>query len=206
MNSASKRSYRKNLITNGLIYVNGEEREVAVSNMSMTGVLARLNSESDAETAFNDSLVSTIIDFYLPKLSLAGTAEIVRVTREDTQISLALKFKDITYNIDSLLYKRKVYRKNMSVPGRILLNSEYYSFQTVNVSVEGLMVRLAETVVIAEGMTTSFEFKDLSLKGEVEVMWIDFDAEGKTLVGLKYIHVNADGLEGIPRFSTTDNS
>jgi hypothetical protein len=205
MNSESKRSYRKKLITNGLVYINGEEQEVFVVNISMTGVLVQLSCEiysSDTDSNFNDSLISTTIDFYLPQLSLAGTAEISRVTKDEHHVLLALKFQDITYNIDSLLYKRRVYRKNMSVPGRILLNNELYDFYTVNVSVEGLMIRLEKTVVIAEGITTSFEFKDLSLKGEVQVAWIDFDIEGKTLVGLKYINMNTDAIKGIPRFST----
>jgi hypothetical protein len=205
MNSASKRSYRKKLITNGLVYINGEEQEVFVVNISMTGVLVQLSCEiysSDTDSSFNDSLIATTIDFYLPQLRLAGTAEISRVTKDERHVTLALKFKDITYNIDSLLYKRRVYRKNMTVPGRILLNNEQYNFYTVNVSVEGLMIRLEKTVVIAEGVTTSFEFKDLSLKGEVQVAWIDFDIEGKTLVGLKYINMNTDAIKGIPRFST----
>jgi hypothetical protein len=202
MNLALKRSYRKKLTTTGLIYLHGEEREVSVSNISMTGVLVCLSVTTEINSALINSVIAhSIIDFYLPKLRLAGTAEIVRVTEEDSQIILALKFKEINYNIDGLLYKRKVYRKPMSVCGRILLNNKYYDFQTVNVSVEGLMIRLAETVVIAEGMITSFEFRDIHLKGEVLVIWIDFDNEGKTLVGLKYINLNANAIRGIPRFA-----
>jgi hypothetical protein len=206
MNSKSTRSYRKNLITNGLIYINGEEQEVSVVNMSIAGVLVQLNHKSvyssDTESTLNDSLASTIIDFYLPQLSLAGTAEVVRVHINEHSVSLALEFKDITYNINNLLYKRRVYRKNMSVEGQILLNNGYYNFHTINVSVEGLMIRLAETLNIVEGMTTSFEFNNLSLKGEVEVVWVDFDADDKTLLGLKYINMNTSKIKGIPRFST----
>lgn len=209
MNSESRRSYRKNLITKGLIYINKEEREVSVINMSMTGMLVQLDRESiqpsDAENDLNNALAPTIIDFYLPQLRLAGTAQVVRVNREERHDSLALQFKDITYDVDRLLYKRKVYRKNMSVAGQILLNNDHYNFQTVNISVEGLMIRLTETVVIAEGVITSFAFKDLSLKGEVEVVWIDFDVAGKTLVGLKYVNMNTDEIKGIPRFSTNNS-
>jgi hypothetical protein len=49
-------------------------------------------------------------------------------------------------------------------------------------------------------MTTTFEFKDLSLKGEVQVAWIDFDIDGNTLIGLKYINMNTDKIKGIPKF------
>jgi len=114
MNSESRRSYRKKLITNGLVYINNEEEEVFVINISMTGVLVQLSREiysSDSASTFNDSLVSTIVDFYFPQLRLAGTAEVSRVNKDERHVTLALKFNDITYNIDSLLYKRRVYRK-----------------------------------------------------------------------------------------------
>jgi hypothetical protein len=201
MNSSAKRSYRKNLVTSGLIYIHGEEREVSVSNISMTGVLVQLDSINNQESPFNNALISKTIDFYLPPLRLAGSAEIIRVSEQEGHVSLALKFKDISYNVDHLLYKRKVYRKNLAIAGHILINNHYCDFQTINVSVEGLMIRLTEVVDIAEGLITQFEFKNLSLKGEVQVVWIDFDKKGSTLLGLKYINMNTDHIKGIPRFS-----
>lgn len=204
MNSESRGSYRKNLITNGLCYINGEEREVLVSNMSMTGMLVQLTGEdiylSDIENGFSNSLISRIIDFYLPQLRVAGSAEVVRGDKGDDHISLALKFKEVTYDADNLLYKRKVYRKNMSVLGQILLNNQYHYFQSINVSVEGLMVRLEEKIAVAEGLITSFEFKKSNLKGEVKVIWVDIDSDGKTLLGLQYINMSAHPIKGIPRF------
>lgn len=191
MNSESKRSYRKKLITTALIYINGEERKVSVVNMSITGMLVQLKYKDiysgNTKGISSDTLVSTVVDFYLPTLQLAGTAEIIRVEEEDIEILLALKFQEIAYDADGVLYKRKAYRKNMSTQGQVLLNNGYHNFNTINISVEGLMIRLAETLDIAEGMITSFEFNNLSLKGEVEVVWIDFDADGNTLMGLKYI-------------------
>jgi hypothetical protein len=201
MNTESQRSYRKSLITNGLVYINGEEQEVSVVNISMTGALVQLNRPDNAECLINDALASKIIDFYLPKLRLAGTAEVVRVSGSGRSDSVALKFKEISYNIDGLLYKRKVYRKNMSVGGQIVLNNKHYNFETVNVSVEGLMIRLAETVIIAKDLIIAFEFSKLNLKGDAQVVWMDIDSEGKTLVGLKYVNMNADKIKGIPRFA-----
>lgn len=201
MNSTSKRSYRKNLAAMGLIFLNGEEREVAISNLSMTGILVEFTHPRDAEL-LNQSLalMAKVIDFYVPELNLAGTAEIIRVVNNETHKLLALKFKEIIYNIDSFLYKRKVYRKNMSIQGRITFEDKCYLFQTINVSVEGLMIRLMATAAIQEGMTGTFEFKDLSLKGEVTAVWVDVDTEGKTIMGLKYLNINRDQIKGIPRF------
>ena len=201
MKSESQRAYRKSLITKGLVYINDEEQEVSVINISLTGALVQLNRPENPESLINDASASKIIDFYLPTLRLAGTAEVVRVNGSGRDDSLALKFKEITYNVDNLYYKRKVYRKNMVVAGKILLNNKQYDFQAINVSVEGLMIRLAETIIIAQGITTVFEFKSLNLTGEAQVVWMDIDSEGKTLVGLKYINMNTDKITGIPRFA-----
>lgn len=201
MKSESQRAYRKSLITNGLVYINDEEQEVSVINISLTGALVQLTRPENPESLIDDASASKIIDFYLPKLRLAGTAEVVRVNGSGRYDSLALKFKEISYNVDNLYYKRKVYRKNMAVAGKILLNNKQYDFQAINVSVEGLMIRLAETIIIAQGITTAFEFKSLNLTGEAQVVWMDIDSEGKTLVGLKYINMNTDKITGIPRFA-----
>lgn len=205
MNPATVRSYRKNLVTNGFIYINGEERGVSISNISMTGMLVQLSNTIDTEIAFNDSLLSTTIDFFLPKLNLTGTAELVRVTPGDVQATLAFKFIEITYNINKLLYKRKFYRKNMSVPGRILLDNVYHDFYTVNVSLDGMMIRLTDAVDIAGGMTTTFESAILSLKGEVEIVWATVEEDNQTVAGLKFIDVDISNLKGIPSFSTDNN-
>lgn len=201
MKSESQRAYRKKLITSGLVYINDEEQEVSVINISLTGALVQLNRPENPESLIDDASASKIIDFYLPTLRLAGTAEVVRVNGSGRYDSLALKFKEISYNVDNLYYKRKVYRKNMAVAGKILLNNKQYDFQAINVSVEGLMIRLAETIIIAQGISTAFEFKSLNLKGEAQVVWMDIDSEGKTLVGLKYINMNTDKITGIPRFA-----
>jgi hypothetical protein len=63
------------------------------------------------------------------------------------------------------------------------------------------MIQLAETVVIAKGISTTFEFNNLNLKGEAQVVWMDIDSAGKTVVGLKYINMNTDKITGIPRFA-----
>jgi len=181
----------------------GEEREITVINISITGVLAELNSNTkdiDVKDIFNILLTSTIIDLYLPDMRLAGDAEVVRVDVNNDRILLALEFKNIAYDIDKNLNKRKAYRKNIPDPGQILLNGKYHEFKTVNVSVEGLMIRLAETICLEEGLITQFEFERLELSGKVEVIWSDLTSDGETLIGLRYININADKIKGISCF------
>jgi c-di-GMP-binding flagellar brake protein YcgR len=203
MYSSLDRSCRKKLISHGLIYMGEEEHEIKVIDISITGVLAELFSEKDMDgkDIFNMLLTTTMIDLYLPEMRLGGEAEVVRVDVNGDRLLLALEFKNIAYDIDQNLNKRKAYRKNMPDPGQILLNDEFYEFNTVNVSVEGLMIRINKSLSIEEGTISSFEFNRLELKGNVEVIWSDLTNEGETLMGLRYVNINAENIKGIPRFN-----
>ena len=203
-----ERPYRKNLTTKGLIYMWDEEQPVIVKNLSITGVLAELKCSQCQSGSFNVKDIynavseSTTFDLYLPEMRLAGTVEVARVDVLEDSVLMALEFKDITHEVDDLLYKRKAYRKKITAPGQILLNGEYLDFNTVNVSVDGLMIRIAENIAIAEGTLTVFEFKRLELEGEVKVIWSEPMAEGGgTLIGLQYVHIDNTVIRGIPRFA-----
>ena len=203
MYSNLDRPCRKNLTSHGLIYMGEEEHEITVLNISITGILAELNSHKkdiDVKYIFKILLTTTIIDLYLPEMRLAGEAEVVRVDVDNDRILLALEFKNIAFDIDKTLNKRKVYRKNMPDLGQILLNGEYHEFKTVNVSLEGLMISLSETISVEEGTITYFEFKRLELNGKVEVIWSDLTVDAETLIGLRYVNLNSDNITGIPRF------
>ena len=204
MYSDLDRSCRKKLMSYGLIYMGEEEHEIKVIDISITGVLAELRNNKkdiDVKDIFNMLLTTTIIDLYLPEMRLAGEAEVVRVDVNNDHLLLALEFKNIAFDIDQDLNKRKAYRKNMPDPGQILLNGEYHEFSTVNVSVEGLMIRLNKTISVEEGTITSFEFNRLELNGKVEVTWSDLTTNDETLMGLRYVNINAETIKGIPRFT-----
>jgi len=190
-------------MSHGLIYMGGEEQEITIKDISLTGVLAELksNQSRDAKEIFNLLSASTMIDLYLPEIRLAGEAEVVRVDMKEGQILIALEFRNVAYDVDNQLYKRNVHRKNMSAPGKILLNGEYREFTTVNVSVDGLMVNLAEAIDVKAGDTTVFEFAQLGLDGEIKVIWVERTADGGTLLGLQYVHMEKTAIKGIPRFA-----
>jgi len=192
MDAKIDRPYRKNLTSHGLIYMGEEEYGITIKNFSINGVLATLNSnreDIDVKYIFDSLLVSTTIDLFLPEMRLAGEVKVVRAEMEDGQILMALEFKNIAYDIDKNLNKRKVYRKNMSGPGKILLNGEFHNFNTLNVSVEGLMICLSEAISVEEGRIIRFEFNRLELEGEIKVLWVDSVSDGRTLMGLQYIHM-----------------
>lgn len=198
------RPRRTNLVSHGFIYMGEEEHKITVKNLSINGVLARLNSarkDIDITYIFNQLLVSTIVDLYLPEMRLAGEAEVVRADMEGDHILLALEFKNIAYDVDKEFNKRKAYRKNIPGTGRILLNDIYHNFATVNVSVEGLMICLSEAISVKEGTITQFEFKNLEMEGKVKVIWVDPISNDRTLIGLEYVDMKKNILKGIPRFA-----
>jgi len=198
------RPYRKNLMSHGLIYMGGEEREITIKNLSLTGVLAELKfdqASNDVKEIFNMLSASATIDLYLPEMRLAGEAEVVRVDMLDDHILLALEFKSVVYDVDSQLYKRKVYRKSMMTPGKILLEGKYRDFNTVNVSVDGLMISIVESIAVEVGQITGFEFEQMEFKGEIKVMWVECIADGRKLLGLEYMYMEKTAIKGIPRFA-----
>jgi len=206
MYSTLDRPRRTNLVSEGFIYMGEEEHKITVKNLSINGVLAQLNTDRediDIKYVFNQLLVSTVIDLYLPEMRLVGDVEVVRGDMEEGHILLALEFKNIAFEIDKDLNKRKVYRKNMPDSGKIELNGQHYDFTSVNVSVDGLMICLSEAIAVEVevGTITRFEFKRLELEGEVKVIWVDLISDGRTVIGLQYVHLEKNALKKIPRFS-----
>lgn len=205
MNSMLLRPYRKNLTTHGLIYLSGGEQPITIKNISISGVLAQLDSKvgkNDIKQIFNTLLSSTtVVDIYLPEMRLAGEVEVIRVDMEDDHILLALEFRNVTYDVNDLLYKRKAYRKNLPGPGHILFNGSYMEFNSVNVSIDGIMIQLPETVHVEPGVVTVFEFKRLELEGEIKVIWVNHLPDGGTLMGLQYVHMEKSKIKGIPIFA-----
>jgi len=205
MNTAPQtenRAYRKNLSSYGLIYLGFEEHPIKVINLSLSGFLAELQDEHPEhriKEIFNSLQSSPRVDIYLPDMRLAGEAEVVRAEIAENGLLLGIEFRNLSYDIDNLLYNRRAYRKNISALGEIFINDGEYIFTSHNVSVDGLMARIARIIQVPVGGNLSFSFKDLDLQGEAEVVWIDHD-EHSTLLGLKYLHLERDLIPGVPRF------
>lgn len=201
----NRRSYRTNLTSSGLIYLEDEELEVSVRNLSITGVLAELKNNTvikDIKDVFKSIKATPIVDIYLSEMRLAGEAEVIRADLVDGQIFLALEFKNVSFDVNNLLYKRKAYRKNLIAPGQILFDDKKHQFSTKNVSVDGLMIELEDKIEVKIGTVTIFDFKQLQIRGEIEVVWLEHNEDDSTLIGLKYVNMKREDIKGIPRFST----
>jgi hypothetical protein len=200
---STQRHFRKKLVTHGLIFFGGEEQEIMLKNISVTGALAQLE-KTDSNPESLRSLFATLqmsmkCDWYVPKLHIAGEADIVRIDMDESHILLALEFTNVSYNIDNRYYKRRVYRKSLTVSGTIVFNDEKLTFKTINVSVEGLMIEINKAIDIEDGLVTSFELNYGGLRGDAKVMWVEQVSDTETLIGLQYLNMKTR-IMGIPRF------
>jgi hypothetical protein len=203
MTNQTERSYRKNMAEHGLIYMAGIEHEVIIKNLSLTGLLVELCNDHDPleiSDIYNAIVASPMFDLHLPKLQMAGEVEVVRVDVEESQIFMALSFKHVSHGVNNLLYKIKAYQKMTTAPGKILLAGGFIEFEAVNVSVQGLVIRLNEIVDVKEDTITMFQFKRLDMEVPVKVIWVEC-SESSTLMGLEYMRMEKTHIEGIPRFS-----
>lgn len=200
---SERQSYRTNLRSGGLVFLGEEELEMKIKNLSLTGLLVEICPGEKIKTiqdVFNAISSSAIVDLYLPELQLAGEAEITRAEKHDGVIQLGLEFKNISYEVSDLLYKRKAYRKIMTAKGHIVLRGGLHTFETRNVSVDGIMIYLDKPFDVPEGHVTEFDFDELGLRGKIKVVWCDKLENGATLMGLQYVSMqNIEHLK-LPKF------
>lgn len=193
--------YSNNLATKGFVFLGGQELEVNINNLTITGFLAELipgSSMHNVRDVFQAINLAPIIDIYLPNLKIAGEAEVVRTEQMNNCISFALEFRSISYAVDFMLYSRKAYRHSISAPGQIIINDEILPFTTENVSVDGMMIRLAGSVEILPGTVTHYEIKRLELSGEIMVAWVQYD-DDSTLMGMEYQYLKKDSIKNLQR-------
>ncbi|EIC29188.1 MULTISPECIES: PilZ domain-containing protein [Methylomicrobium] len=205
MRLESRRAFRKDLHLEGMIFLNEQEQSITIRNLSITGLLVELDQlkggEIDIKDIFNSLQSSTLVDIFIPSMRLAGEMEVIRADIKKDKILIALEFKSVSYDVEDFIYRRKMYRKKMPGSGRILLNGAYYLFTAINVSVEGLMIQLNETITgDVLNTTVSFEFEKLEMNGEARIVWIEHPQPEKTLMGLNYVHLEKAKLSAIPRF------
>lgn len=200
----ARQNYRKKLASTGLVYVAGKEREFIVRNLSITGLLGEMEPDSgsdDARKVYEAMQSKSGVDIYLREMHLAGEATVVRSDFVDAHVYFALEFRNILYDVDNYLYKRKAYRKNMKASGEIELSGKRYEFSSENVSIEGLMIRIAGKQSVRTDVLGRFDFSALDIRGEARVIWVDFDEQGDTLLGLHYEHLEKAGFKGLPGFT-----
>ena len=198
-----RENYRENVSMTGVLFMGGVEHKMQIHNLSIVSVSASIEPTADIrneQDVFKVMEQSKLVDIYIKTINVAGEAEIVRAEMKDKEILISMVFKQVSYNAESLLYKRKVYRKNMSTPGKILISGTIFDFVACNVSVSGLMIRIHEKIDLQEGMLTEFKFDDLHIHGKAVVVWADQVDNNGTLIGLEYKRMKKADLSSIPKF------
>lgn len=200
---SNNRSYRTLLSSDGLVFLGGEELQLNIRNLSVTGLLAELkpgNHIRNIDHVHEALEVSTTVDVFIPELKLAGEAEVARAEEEGVTMLLGMEFKNIVYEASDLLYKRKVYRKSLVANGIIGINSRMLDFEARNVSVEGMMVSLNQAIEVEPGLITIFDFTDLGIKGKIKVIWCEVINDNTTLLGLEYVSMENNHALAVPGF------
>ncbi len=200
----ARQNYRKKLASTGLVYVAEKERGFIVRNLSITGLLGEMEPDpgsGDARKVYEAMQSATDVDIYLREMHLAGEAAVVRTDFIDAHIYFALEFRNIMYDVDNYLYKRKAYRKNTRASGTIAFSGKTHEFSSENVSIEGLMIRIPGKLRVQKDAMGRFDFSALDIRGLARVVWVDFDAQGDTLMGLHYEQLEKAGFRGLPSFS-----
>ncbi|MDD2738524.1 MAG: PilZ domain-containing protein [Methylomonas lenta] len=198
---AENRAYRKNLSSYGLIYLGFSEYSIKVINLSLTGFLAQLSDNHPAsriKDIFRSLQVSPRVDIYLPDLRIAGEAEAVRVEENELGLQIGIEFRNLSYDVGNLMYERRAYRRSITELGQLMLDGLEFEFTTENVSVNGLMVRIAGEFKVDTGDVLPFTFKQLDIQGEAEVLWVEKEQHA-TFLGLSYVHLERDFITTVPQ-------
>ncbi|MGR8930831.1 MAG: PilZ domain-containing protein [Gammaproteobacteria bacterium] len=199
MASWVKRAYRKRLTSNGLIYLGFQEYQIQVINLSLTGLLAQFKANASVKDIFQNLQVSPLLDLYLPDIRVAGEAEVVRAEESGQGLQVAIEFRNLSYDVDNLLYYRRAYRKNLNELGQITIDGIIHDFNTENVSVDGIMAYVYDKIDVKVGAVVHIDFKRLKLSGDCEVKWVEPGSQS-VLLGLKYLRLERDALPGVPNF------
>lgn len=178
--------YRKNLSLTALIFIDRTEYKVRIQNLSTSGVLICIDASSslyEQPDMFKFIQYAASIDIYIENLELVNKAEIIHVDFDGDNLMVGMKFKQREKS-----YKRKSYRKNLAAPGCITLYEQADECMAINISENGMMIRLLDYVLMKQGMMAKFKFTKLNLSGDARVVWIKYDKNNGILSGLQYQH------------------
>ncbi len=194
----NRQAYRKNLISSGQLYAAGELLNFIGYDVSVKGMSVEVIPGSflaDAEDFENLVKENATVEIFVKDLMLTGEADIIWVVNEDDAIHLGLEFKNVIYNAEKLWHKRRYFRKSKRAPGLLLADEQKFAFESINISVDGMMIHLVEGDEVSKPKDAKFSVgfvvkiisQALSIKAVAKIAWID--TETKTTMGLRYLSV-----------------
>jgi len=190
-----RKEYRKSFTSPGQLYVAGETLSIISYDVSVKGVLIEMNagsllsSTTDIEELIKESLIAEI---FVKDLMLSGVAQIVWTKATNGKLMVGLEFVDVQYNADKLWRKRKYYRKKQDISGILINNDIRCDITTVDMSVDGFMVKLTGNAgQLEKGFIVKLILAALNLKAVAKIIWIRKDLDNsEILMGLRYLEVD----------------
>jgi len=190
-----RKEYRKSFTSPGQLYVAGETLSIISYDVSVKGVLIEMNagsllsSTTDIEELIKESLIAEI---FVKDLMLSGVAQIVWTKATNGKLMVGLEFVDVQYNADKLWRKRKYYRKKQDISGILINNDIRCDITTVDMSVDGFMVKLTGNAgQLEKGIIVKLILAALNLKAVAKIIWIRKDVDNsEILMGLRYLEVD----------------
>jgi hypothetical protein len=133
-----------------------------------------------------------IAEIFVKDLMLSGVAQIVWTKATNGKLMVGLEFVDVQYNADKLWRKRKYYRKKQDVSGILINNDIRCDITTVDMSVDGFMVKLTGNAgQLEKGIIVKLILAALNLKAVAKIIWIRKDLDNsEILMGLRYLEVD----------------
>lgn len=192
--------YKKKFVSTGQMFAAGELLNFTGYDISVKGIVAEmvpgafLTDYEDFDRLIKES---PIVQIFVKDLMLTGEAEIVWLNVEsDGGILLGLEFRDVIYNAEKLWHKRRYFRKSKKAPGILIADEVKFPFESINISVDGIMICLTEdaekAIAVEPPFSTGYVVKiisqELNVRALAKIAWIDRDTH--TTMGLRYLQVD----------------
>jgi len=184
-----RKDYRKKFTSKGELFWAGEYLEFTSYDVSVHGVLIELTpgefikTVQDARNLVAELHIATI---FVHDLELSAEVVVVWVREDEGKILLGLDFTDLRQNAKKLWMQRHFYRKPMSVPASFLFNEEESQAQAINISEDGMRLKLADWVELEVGDAIKLFVQQPYIKALAVVVWVN--AEEREM-GVRYLKI-----------------
>ena len=195
------RDYRINLSINALVFLDKKEVACTISNISITGANLEIHPQPHFKNAMMLSEIVNIddeVDFSVEEMHFDGKIKIVRKEIINDSLHLSITLGDLFFGLESLAYKRKVYRTSHRMSGCIIMNGQSYESMSQNISVNGLTATIFEELNVSDGDELTLNFHDPEINGKARIIWHKNET-AKTTIGLQYVQL-MEPVKGIAAF------
>lgn len=188
----NRKDYRKKFTSPGVIFLAGEILEFDSYNVSVQGIQILLepgefiSSVDDVRHLLKETQQTEV---FVQDLGLSAEAKIAWALNDEGKILLGLEFIEVRHNAEKLWFKRRFYRKNLTLDAKFLLSKQEFKAKTVDVSTDGMKLKCAVVVEnLKVGDVIKLFVEEKEIKALAAVIWIDTETS-TTEFGVRYMPV-----------------